>query len=412
MKNNTSETAILNLGGDTNRFYTLIGSWSSAAQRGKMMISFESEFQGRFGHVAVRLEHYILIAGGISTIHHGVGKEMKPWLVNGLSHLEVWLYNLYTEQWRKHVISSSQLAPPVTVGACAVSVGEDMFMFGGLKMEEKCCTNILWKLMNVSKESMVWCTIEIESKVETPSPREGHSGWEYAGKFWMFGGDGPSPDGYLNEHGDYVSSGIAEDGCSNQLLCFNPSDDKWTNPKCFGSVPLPCSEHATTRVGSKVWLYGGVHNAIVLDDVHELNMSSCTWTMVQINGQTKPPGVLYCTMNAIADRQLVLHGGRKQVRKASADTWILDLQSHTWRRYTSDCDCARQSHTGIVGLSSYVIICGGAIDPNEGHDVDTTTFHLMLEPKSLHQLAMKTVFKNKGALRWADLPNKLIHLLG
>ena len=60
----------------------------------------ETGLPGRFGHVAVRFDHYILVTGGFDAAH------------NPLSHHEVWMYNLYTLQWQKHVISESQLAPP------------------------------------------------------------------------------------------------------------------------------------------------------------------------------------------------------------------------------------------------------------------------------------------------------------
>ena len=49
-----------------------------------------SEPPQRYGHTAVCLEHLILVFGGY-------------WSGEPLSFSEIWMYNLYTEQWRKHV---------------------------------------------------------------------------------------------------------------------------------------------------------------------------------------------------------------------------------------------------------------------------------------------------------------------
>ena len=76
-------------------------------------------------------------------------------------------------------------------------------MFGGFNTLERVFTNALWKLTSTAKESFKWRKIEFESNVKSPVPREGSSGWEYSGKLWVFGGQGSSPDGYLNDHGDF-----------------------------------------------------------------------------------------------------------------------------------------------------------------------------------------------------------------
>ena len=63
----------------------------------------------------------------------------------------------------------------------------------------------------------------------------GHTGWEYAGKLCVFGGRGPSPEGYLNDYGDIAGDFLMK--LNNQLLCYNPNSKRWTNPQCFGATP-------------------------------------------------------------------------------------------------------------------------------------------------------------------------------
>ena len=59
-----------------------------------------------------------------------------------------------------------------------------------------------------------------------------------------------SPDGYLNDHGDF-------ERVNNQLLCFDPCEQEWTNVKTSGTIPGPRMSHAAANIGDKVWLYGG-----------------------------------------------------------------------------------------------------------------------------------------------------------
>ena len=143
------------------------------------------------GHVAIRLANCIIAFGGKN-------KELEPF-----SHHVIWMYNLNTEHWGKHVIPHTKLAPPTTSYSCAVAIESDIYMFGGFVHEENNDTNTLWKLTVPSTGPFAWSKVIVKSKEKTPSPRCQHSGWESTGKLWTFGGVGLSIDGYLNEHGSF-----------------------------------------------------------------------------------------------------------------------------------------------------------------------------------------------------------------
>ena len=104
-------------------------------------------------------------------------------------------------------------------------------------------------ITKMSEGCFNWSFITPQCKKESPSPRNGHTGWEYGGNLWIFGGMGPSHQGFLNDHGDI------SDPCINQLLCFNPNTTKWTNPQCFGAAPSPRLYHTSTIIRNKVWLF-------------------------------------------------------------------------------------------------------------------------------------------------------------
>ena len=369
----------------------------------------ETEPQRRFGHVAVCVEHYIVMFGG-------AWQDDRQNLV--LSSVNViWMYNLYTEQWKKNIIPTKERGPHAASWTHAEVIESVVYMFGGTKgIFLRDATNALWTLTRICDGSFAWDEIVTTCNTDAPSPRCCHTGWEYSGNLWIFGGRGPSPVGYLNDCGNFDAFNY-----NNQLLCFNPSCNEWTNPECTGSVPSPraCCASAISR--HKVWLYGGVNDwNNDINDLLELNMQSLTWTQIQ-TCKPKPQQRYCCTLNVVSDGTLVLHGeavglplanGGNHSYKTSSDTWILDLSTHTWRKYKSTKDHSRDNHKGITGLRGCVIITCGKKDPQESYDHYTTTFHIMLAPKSLQQLAMQSVFKHRNVLPWKCLPKMLKTCLG
>ena len=197
---------------------------------------------------------------------------------------------------------------------------------------------------------------------------------------------------------------------NNQLLCYNPNIQQWTNPKCFGAVPAPRSNHCSTIIKHKIWVLGGYNQySTPYDDIYELTMHSLTWTQIQ-TVQPRPQARSNCTLTAATNNQLVLHGGYGSNGTLN-DTWIMDLTSHSWRRYKSRKDHTRRSHTGSLDLNNNVIIIGGCKD-YEDHESYNSVFHVILETKSLQQLAARTIYKYQDELNWNGLPKKLTSLIG
>ena len=359
----------------------------------------ETELQ-RSRHSAVYLDNCVIIIGGSR-------EDYTPLPTN-----VIWMYNLHTEEWRNHVIPKHVIeetgAPGPFFCSVAVAIHGVVYTFGGLNNCDLRERNALWTLNETNLECFTWNFIKVQHAKESPSPRYGHTGWEYAGKLWVFGGKGDSPKHYLNNNGDIAVDFVAR---NNQLLCYDPSIQRWTNPQCFGAVPSPRSDHASTIVNDKVWLFGGHSDFLTPNgDIFELTMPSLTWAQIQ-TGQPGPQARICCTLTAVTGNQLVLHGGGHGHYGFLGDTWIMDLTTHSWIQYTSRKDHLRSYHSGSVGLNNNVIIIGGErerYDTCESHDI----FHVMLEAKSLQQLATQTIYKHQVELNWNYLPEKLISLLG
>ena len=195
----------------------------------------------------------------------------------------------------------------------------------------------LWKLTRTLGGNICWNRI---ISATTPSSyRTGVSGWEYEGKLWIFGG--------------YLGDPLGNLAYSNELLCFNPPQNEWTKPKCFGSVPTSRHTYVTTQVKDKVWLFGGI-NLLILDDLFELDMKSFTWTEIQIAQPrlTRKHGL---SLNAITESKILLYGG------TPSNAWILDVPSKSWTQCSlaKGDDNKRIKHTGTIGLNNCVVMIGG-----------------------------------------------------
>ena len=316
------------------------------------------------------------------------------------------MYNLYTEQWNKHGIPAGTMAPPPTHAACAVAIDSDIYMFGGISMKTPANrTNDLWKLSRTANACFEWSKIEILSEGKSPSPRSRHSGWEYDGKLWTFGGSGRYPIGFLNDHGDYDF----QFSLNNQLLCFDPTCQEWMNPKCSGCVPPPVADHANIIITDNVWQFGGYTGASFkgCDELYELNMRSLFWTKIETR-YPQPSDQIFCSFTALTNTHLVLHGECND--ENDHQTYILDLSTLSWKKLNFVEDLPRTSHTCTRNINSNGVVIGVKSIGDQAYPI-LDNVYVMLGTKSLQQLAIQTIHQNRIELPLEALPKKLRSLL-
>ena len=244
-----------------------------------------------------------------------------------------------------------------------------------------------------------------------------HSGWEYNRKLWIFGGYGDPLHGYLNTSGaSFETCGptAGVPGYNNQLLCFNPCLNKWTNPHSYGAVPEPRSGRYFTQFDTKVWLCR-MNLAGDTDFLLELNMQSLVWTKLKVDCPIRPPERMYHTFTVLSEYTFVLHGGHDiATDDALSDSWILDLPSASWRKYTGSRDHGRAHHSATKSIHNSIIIFGGRLSKDNlpagsEEELCNDVFILRLEPESLLKLTSKVVCKHRAVLQsyWKYLPRTL-----
>ena len=171
-------------------------------------------------------------------------------------------------------------------------------------------------------------------------------------------------------------------------------------PNALEIVPSPREGHATAIIRNKVFLYGG-RQINQFDCFFMMNMDCLSWTMINEN-QPNPGRRIALSLTAVTANQLALVDG---IRAPGCDsTWIFDIENGMWKEYTQFKDhLCRYLHTGTRGLTSSVFIIGGL---SRGTPKENTSL-LLLEPKSLQQLAMYIIYQHMDMLPWQSLPSKI-----
>ena len=332
-------------------------------------------------HVAVRMKDCIVVIsnGGFS---------------------EIWTYNLWTEHWTTKPANPDRknwkmpVGVPITSDKQGVAIGSVIYIFGGSFLHE----DMLWKLIMSTYDSFQWRRIQIEDVTKTPSRRDGHCAWQYEDKMWIFGGQGSPPNNFINKHGHFVVN-PNRPVWNNQLLSFDPSIQTWEDVQYYGDIPSPRACGAAAITNHQVWLYGGYDsNYGNLYDFFNLNMHSFVWTKIGNGRKIRKRFLL--TLTPITTNQLVLHS--QGLRSNSRTTWIIDVQSNTWRKHRECNSILNNSCTSTTGLNKDVIVI-----THGSTQYYNIVFSVMLEPKTLQQLAMKLVFEHRTALPWESLPPKL-----
>ena len=375
----------------------------------------------RHNHVAVCMNRDIVVFGGIM-------------LSGSLSHRFIWIYRHDIDRWKKYVIPKTHTAPTAMVGACAVAIGTAIYVHGGIGGDwgNQYIDNDLWRLSRRTDHGITWSKIHFENDHVQPSPRYWHAGWEHDDKLWIFGGLGPPLTGFLSENGHYLPdhiTAVANIGYNNQLHCFDPASQTWTNVKCTGTIPSPRAAHAVAKGRDTAWLYGGFDVAAQSysskDDLFGLCVHTKVWTRITTNGPVKP--LLRCghSFTAVGENQIILFGGCSKVDVHVGDelhlsleksTWILDLHSLSWTEHTGIMADKRACHTGSSDGRNVIIF--GGFQTKYGHcfndlRIYSDVFPILLEPKSLWKLALQTVHEHRASLKtkWHELPRQYqVHL--
>ncbi|KAF9681497.1 hypothetical protein SADUNF_Sadunf05G0007500 [Salix dunnii] len=257
----------------------------------------------RWGHSACYSHGVVYVFGGCC---------------GGLDFSDVLMLNLDTMVW--NTLATTGQGPGPRDSHSAVLVGRQMIVFGGTNGSKK--VNDLHILDLGTKE---W--INPECKGTPPSPRESHTATLIGDdRIMVFGGSGEGEANYLND-----------------LHVLDFKSMRWTSPEVKGNIPAPRDSHSAVEIGNKLFVYGGdrgdsndngfdFFNSLLCKDLHlvfeqlyiiggvggkhyyidvwVLDVSTCSWSQLDISGQ-QPQGRFSHTA-VVTDSDIVIYGGCRE----------------------------------------------------------------------------------------------------
>nr|XP_034304221.1 kelch domain-containing protein 1 [Crassostrea gigas] len=360
----------------------------------------------RTGHVSVLVEKFMIVWGGYND-------DYDPYHLAYLPPHEVWLYDTEFKVW--FVSKNRDIIPVPASGCSACAQGDYMYVFGG--HSGLGYLNTLYKL---HLSTLQWELVTPESSSPSPSPRDKTVSWFYDKKFYTFGGYGMidySKDNvFLEEVRSFCQDETSDlRGWNNQLCVFDFITMKWSIAETKGQKPSARAAHSAVRFGCKVFIFGGRHMNLRLNDLHCLDLSTMTWSGSLCVSGEQPEGRSWHTASAVSTNQMFVYGGFNNNCVPLSDAWILDVASLSWTQLTHfPTNKPRLWHTACVTHNQEVLVfggCGNNILANEeesqvDHRNDILLFQL--QPYTLSRLCLECAYRHRVRLgaQWDSLPRQ------
>ncbi|XP_022321387.2 kelch domain-containing protein 1-like [Crassostrea virginica] len=359
----------------------------------------------RTGHVSVLVGKYMIVWGGYND-------DYDPYHLAYLPPNDVWIYDTEFKVW--FVYRNRDSNPIAASGCCACAQDDCMYMFGG---HAEFGYNITLYKLHLS--TLQWEIVYPMSSL-TPSPRDKAVSWFYDKKFYTFGGYGiidySRDKAYLEESRSFCSDESSDSGLrgwNNQLCVFNFDTMEWSLAKTKGQKPSARAAHSAVLFGSKVYIFGGRHMDLRLNDLHCLDLHTMAWSGALCVGTDPPEGRSWHTASAVSTNQMFVYGGFNTNCVPLSDAWLLDITSLQWSVLTKfPNDRPRLWHTACVSPQKEVIVFGGCgnniLEDEEESLVDHRNDILLfqLQPYTLTRLCLECAYIHRVKLRnqWDSLP--------
>ncbi|XP_050979994.1 kelch domain-containing protein 1 isoform X5 [Labeo rohita] len=277
----------------------------------------------RSDHISFLEGHKLYVWGGCQCVN---GQETF------LPSDEIWLYDMENGVWSQRHMGGE--VPPVLSQACGAYLQGTLYIFGGCDINGHTNTMYCVDLLGVE---YIWRKVR-DTVGGTPSPRVRHSCWVYRNRLIYFGGYGCKTVREVNNSKSFMvdeaswatnRSGLQYWGWNNEVHMFEPVSATWTEPLTQGQSPEPRASHASTTLGHKGYICGGLEMQMI--DIHCLDLVTWTWTQIEHQAASLPRGRTLHTLTAISDDTLFLFGGLSTSGEVLSDVWEFDTKTREWR---------------------------------------------------------------------------------
>ncbi|KAI3456455.1 hypothetical protein Pfo_013118 [Paulownia fortunei] len=208
--------------------------------------------------------------------------------------------------------------------------------------------------------------MDILAAAGAPSPRLGHTSSLIGDFIYVIGGRA-DPMNILNE-----------------VWVFSMAKKEWKLLQCSGSFFPPRHRHTAVVVGSKIYVFGGIHNDSILSTLYVLDTDNSEWSEIESHGDQ--PGPRHSHSMDTKGSKLYMFGGYNG-EKALGDLYSFDIQTGLWSMLKTNGQSpnARFSHLMFI-YSNYLGILGGC--PVSEHQ---ELFLLDLQSESWKNIVVKSI---------------------
>ncbi|KAH0933529.1 hypothetical protein HID58_010646 [Brassica napus] len=215
-------------------------------------------------------------------------------------------------------------------------------------------------------------TLKLITVHESPSPRLGHTASMVGDYMFVIGGRA-DPLNILND-----------------VWMLDISKCEWSLQRCIGCEFPPRHRHAAAKIGSNVYIFGGLNQDMILSSLHILDTKNLQWKEIEQRGQL--PCARHSHDMVAYESQLFMFGGYNG-EKVLDDLYSFDVQSCSWKleMVSGKWPQARFSHSMFV-YKHVIGIIGGCPVSRNCHDL------VLLDLKHRLWRSVRLDFMNKELL--------------
>ncbi len=126
-------------------------------------------------------------------------------------------------------------------------------------------------MYQLNVDSFTWQSVT-DIKGDAPPARVGHTGTEWRGNIYYFGG---------------AKDDSCEKTVESVLYKFEVATHTWSTVTTTGQAPEARAFHSATLVGDTLYIYGGKKEQTIYKDMYELNLVEMKWSKPKLGGS--PP---------------------------------------------------------------------------------------------------------------------------
>lgn len=153
-------------------------------------------------------------------------------------------------------------------------------------------------------------------------------------------------------------------GWNNQFACYDPVSNSWSWPEYKGFAPTPRAAHGAAKVGDRVFIFGGRHDTLRLNDLYVLDLRLMEWNGPLKVTDPSPEGRSWHSFTGISSDTAILYGGFSRDNEPLADCWMLSAPRNgpvKWSKVQLSFNKPRLWHTAVYTNLGDVLIFGGGV---------------------------------------------------